>query len=82
MAKLKLFSTEATAIVDTYKPTTRAKKPKTTEEMSVDELHWEISREYTRLKELEVQDETGWEDFEEIKQKQINTDEQGWIIPD
>lgn len=71
MAQLKLFGEEIKAIVKPAK-TTRTRTPRT-KEPTIDSLKWEIESSYARLKELEAQDETGWNQFDkDIKGKEVN----------
>ena len=72
MVKIRLFDLEkekAQVVVQKTKKT-RARKKK---EPTARDLSWEISKSFTRIEELEAQDETNFSDFDKsVKGKAVN----------
>lgn len=73
MTQIKLFGTEAQAIVERVKEVKKERVPRKSKTPSIMNLKFEQSQSRKRLKELESQDETGWSEFDlSIKGKEVN----------
>ena len=76
MAQLKLFGEEAKELTKDVVIEKEAKPKRTrttTKELTETDLKYEISKSKSRIKELEAQDETNWDDFDvNIKGKAVN----------